>query len=160
MPSSSRRILVSARIFRPSTQLLAALRQLREARGADEITDAYDAFLLDPGLGPPTYLTSDGRIVWDDDIWDVAGTRADAFTALLAGVRKTGLSELRELMPPRPPTSSDCAECSATGWFDAHGALIDVNGRPFSIVCSKCAGLGWTDPSVVLDESVLEAGLP
>ena len=105
--------------------------------------------------GPPTYLSSDGRIVWDDDISGVVGTRAEAYAAILAGV-KTGVLELRDLLPPRELSSADCSECSATGWFDAHGQLKDVHGKSFSFVCPKCAGLGWTSPSVVLTDSVLE----
>ncbi|WP_437944237.1 hypothetical protein WMF27_15715 [Sorangium sp. So ce281] len=31
----------------------------------DEVEDKYDAFLLDPGMGPMTYLTSDGRVLED-----------------------------------------------------------------------------------------------
>lgn len=158
MPSSSRRILVSARLFQPSARLLTELRQLGPSREDDDIANAYDAFLLDGGLGPPTYLASDGRIVWDDDDWNVAGTRADVLCALVVGARKTGVAELRELLPARPDTATDCAACSATGWFDAHGALVDIQGQPFSLVCSRCAGLGWTDPSIVLGESALVDG--
>lgn len=158
MNTSSRRILVSARIFAPSVALVARLRQIRDEDGADEITQTYDAFMLDPGLGPPTYLSSDGRIVWDDDMWGVVGTRADAFSAIRAGVGKTGVLALLELLPARKPSAINCNDCSATGWFDAHGQLKDVHGKAFSFVCPECAGLGWNDPSVVLTESVLEAG--
>jgi len=102
----NRRIVVSMRIFRPAPHLLATLRELRAARGDDdEITQTYDAFLLDPGLGPPTYLASDGRIVWDDDIWGVKGTLREALAAIRAGVRKTGLAELLELLPRRSSES-------------------------------------------------------
>jgi hypothetical protein len=156
--TSSRRILVSARIFAPSARLVARLRQLRAERGADEITETYDAFMLDPGLGPPTYLSSDGRIVWDDDMWGVVGTRADAFSAIQAGVAKTGVLELLELLPGRAPSAVDCDDCSATGRFDAHGNLKDVHGKAFAVVCPKCAGLGWIAPSMGLTDSVLEAG--
>jgi len=156
--TTQRRILVSARIFAPSSRLLTLLASVRSQHGADDITLKYDAYLLDPGLGPPTYLTADGRIVWDDDIWGVVGTRAEALSSILAGIRKMGVLELREPLPERDPTASDCDDCSASGWFDAHGELRDVKGRPFSFVCPRCAGLGWTSPSVVLTESVLEAG--
>lgn len=158
MNQSERRIVVSARIFEPSPQLIAKLRDVQEQRGSDDITQAYDAFMLDPGLGPPTYLSSDGRIVWDDDIWGVIGTRAEAFAAILAGVKKTGVVELRELLPSRESSAIDCTDCSATGWFDGHGQLKDLEGKPTFLVCPMCAGLGWTAPSVVLTESVIEAG--
>jgi hypothetical protein len=155
---SESRIVVSARIFEPSPDLIAKLRAIRDRRGPDQITQAYDAFMLDPGLGPPTYLSSDGRIVWDDDIWGVVGTRGEAFAAILVGVKKTGVAGLRDLLPSRASSSVDCSECHATGWFDAHGQLKDMEGKPTSFVCPKCSGLGWTSPSVVLTESVLEAG--
>lgn len=156
MHQSERRIVVSARIFELSTQLIAKLRHVQERRGSDDIAREYDAFMLDPGMGPPTYLSSDGRIVWDDDIWGVIGTRAEAFAAIMAGVRKTGLVELRDLLPSRGPSSVDCPECLATGWFDWHGQLKDFVGQSMSFVCPKCGGLGWTAPSVVLTHSVLE----
>jgi len=155
---SGRRIVVSARLFALSPGLIARLRIAREEGGPDDVTAAYDAFMLDPGLGPLTYLSSDGRIVWDDDGWGVVGTRAQAFAAILVGTKKTGILELRELLPTREPQATDCAKCSATGWFDAGGQLADLEGRPFSLVCPTCAGLGWTSPSIVLSDSVLEAG--
>ena len=150
LPESKRRILVSQRMFEPTLGLLDALREHRRLRGGDEITEKYDAFMLDPGLGPPVYLSCDGRIIWDDDGWGVVGTRADAIASVLAGIKKTGIVDLRNLLPVRPSASVDCPECDATGWFDAHGQFQDVNGRPFSIICMTCAGLGWTDHSLVL----------
>ena len=143
-------------MFETTPKLLAALPEHRRLRGGDEITEKFDAFMLDSGLGPPAYLSSDGRVVWDDDGWRVVGTRADAIASVLAGVRKTGILDLVSLLPPRAPMSVDCAECDATGWFDAHGQFQDVNGRPFSVVCMTCAGLGWTAPSLVVLESVLD----
>jgi hypothetical protein len=136
---SERRIVVSARIFELSPQLIAGLRNVQERRGSDDITRQYDAFMLDPGMGPPTYLSSDGRIVWDDDLWGVIGTRAEAFAAIMVGVKKTGMVELRDLLPPRGPSSVDCAECLATGWFDWHGQLKDLASERVSFVCPQCA---------------------
>jgi hypothetical protein len=153
-----RRVIVSARIFEPSPELLAKLRIVRERWGDDDITRAYEAFSLDGGLGPPTYLSTDGRIVWDDDVWGVIGTRGEAFAAVVAGAQKTGVPELRDLLPARESPASDCADCHATGRFDFDSELKDTENRPFSIVCPQCAGLGWTAPSVMLTESVLEAG--
>lgn len=151
-----RRILISARIFAPTVRCLEALQRRRERCAGDDITARYDAFMLDPGLGPPVYLSSDGRIIWDDDIRGVVGTRGEAFSALAAGCKRTGVVELLELIPPRPVASADCSECAAAGWFDFHGRLKDTSGTAFSVVCMKCAGLGWTAPSVILTESVLE----
>jgi len=143
-------------MFEPNAQLVAALREQRRVRGTDDVMQTYDAFMLDPGLGPAVYLTSDGRIVWDDDGWGVVGSRADAFASILAGAKKTGIADLLALLPQRTTEAIDCPHCAATGWFDAHGQLKDVNGRLFSVVCMKCAGLGWTDPSILLSESILE----
>ena len=148
--------LVSARLFEPSQHLIELLRA-RASTGGDEILELYDAFLLDPGLGPSTYLTSDGRIVWDDaEFWGVRGTRAEAFAAVVVGAEKTGIGALRSLLPARHAGGIDCNSCSATGWYDMQGQLRDLEGKPFSIVCSTCAGLGWIDDSIVLMESVLE----
>ncbi len=74
----------------------------------------------------------------------------------MAGVKKTGIDELKTLLPSRPASATRCTACSGTGWFDAHGQLKDVHGRSFSFVCSTCAGLGWTDPSIDLNESSVE----
>jgi len=35
-----------------------------------EVEDSEDAFLLDAGMGPMTYLTSDARVLWDHRSWD------------------------------------------------------------------------------------------
>src|SRR5829696_6656613 len=82
LSQSKRRTLVSVRMFEPSAQLLAVLREQRRLRGTDDIMETHDAFMLDPGLGPPVYLSSDGRVVWDDDGWGVVGTRADALASI------------------------------------------------------------------------------
>jgi hypothetical protein len=156
--TTTRRIVVSRRLFAPSPALLTLMACVQNKRGADDITVAYGAYMLDPGLGPPTYLTADGRIVWDDDLWGIMGTRGEAFSSIMAGVKKTGVQQLRELLPEREATASDCHDCSASGWFDAHGELQDLEGRPFSFVCPRCAGLGWTSPALVLTESVLDDG--
>lgn len=152
----SSRVVVTNVLFRLSSELLAELRSRHERHAEDEITHSYDAFLLDPGLGPATYLTSDGRVIWDDDIWDVKGTRAEAFAAIRGGIHKTGIARLSELLPRRTSDSSDCPACNATGRFDAHGQLRDTQGRAFSIVCGACGGLGWTAPSLRLNESVCD----
>jgi len=89
---------VSVPVFALTAEL-AAQKRHRDFRGVDETMDQYDAFLLEPGLGPATYLTSDGRVVWDDDgLWGVIGTRAEAFEA--AGAR-TDLSDMPVVVPRR-----------------------------------------------------------
>lgn len=149
------RLIVSQRIFAPCAELVARLRQVSATQPKDEVTVQLDAFLLDPGLGPTTYLTSDGRVVWDNDIWEVAGTWRDALSAIAAGARKTGVRELIELFPPRPPSALDCVDCAGTGAFDAHGQLKDIHGRAFTVVCGNCGGTGWTDSSLALDALVV-----
>src|SRR5215831_12915700 len=84
------RLLRSLPLFELPPELIAELRVVRDARSHDDLTREHDAFLLDPGLGPPTYLTTDGRILWEDDTWGVRGTRADATAAIFAGIQKTG----------------------------------------------------------------------
>jgi hypothetical protein len=157
MPEAQRRILVSKRLFQPDAALVSELQKYRELHGADDVMRAYDAFLLDPGLGPAVYLSADGRIVWDDDFWGVTATRGEALASVLAGVKKTRIDALKSLLPERPTDASDCSNCEASGWFDAHGQLQDIHGQRFSVVCMTCAGLGWTAQSVNLQESVLEA---
>lgn len=159
MPEDRRRILVSKRLFQPNAALVSELQAYRQAHGSDDVMRAYDAFLLDPGLGPAVYLSTDGRVIWDDDFWGVKATRGEALASISAGVKKTRIGALLSLLPPRPGDASDCSNCSASGWFDAHGQLQDVQGRHFSVVCMTCAGLGWTAPSIDLRESVLEAGV-
>jgi len=159
MPEAQRRILVSKRLFQPNAALVSELQRYRELHGADDVTRAYDAFLLDPGLGPAVYLSADGRIIWDDDFWGVTATRGEALASVLAGVKKTRIDALMSLLPQRPSDASDRSNCGASGWFDAHGQLQDIHGQRFSVVCMTCAGLGWTAQSVNLQESVLEAAI-
>jgi hypothetical protein len=156
MTESKRRILVSVKLFQLSKELLSELHEYCQTHGADDLMKAHDAFILDPGLGPATYLSSDGRILWDDDGWGVLGTRGEAIASIRAGAKRTGLQRLLGLLPLRTTASVDCPNCDATGWFDAHDQLRDVIGQPFSVVCTVCSGLGWTAPSVVLTDSVVE----
>jgi hypothetical protein len=155
----TRRILISRRLFIPDEDLVLALRAIRETRGFDEIAVRYDAFVLDGGLGPPTYLSADGRLIWDDDIWGVRGTFGEALAAVVAGSRKNALPTLRVLLPSRDEAAFDCAECDATGQVDAHGQMRDVEGRRLSVVCPLFGGLGWQSAKISLCASVLEFSL-
>jgi hypothetical protein len=150
------RIVLSKQIFHLPSPLIEGLRRVRDSIGHDEITRAYDAFLLDAGLGPATYLTTDGRVLWHDDGWGVKGTRAEALAAVSAGVHKAGLAQLSDLLPEKPSDAVDCVDCAGTGRFDAHGQLMDASGVVFSVVCVTCAGVGWRAESLPLQESVLE----
>lgn len=148
--NTERRLLISKPLFRVSPTLLEALRALRDKRGHEPITRQFDAFMLDPGLGPATFLSSDGRVLWDDDGWGVKGPRADAFASILAGVQKTGLSELRELLPHRAADASDCSRCTGLGRIK-----ISLQVSP---ICMTCGGLGWCSPTLGIDDIVLDAG--
>ncbi|WP_437870729.1 hypothetical protein [Sorangium sp. So ce363] len=109
----------------------------------DEVEDKYDAFLLDPGMGPMTYLTSDGRVLedlrgWDgDEIVEVGGLHAHS--ALIVGARKTGIVELLELIPQPPPGSSVCSKCN--------GKRVAEPAPGFGIEfpCNECDARGWID---------------
>src|SRR6185436_10923397 len=100
---SERRLVISQKYFQVPADLLERLQGLRASRPADAIEREHDAFLLDPGVGPPTYLAADGRILWDDDMWGVEPTRGEAYAAIVVGARKTGVRDLLRLLPPRPP---------------------------------------------------------
>lgn len=109
----------------------------------DEIEDQYDAFLLDPGMGPMTYLTADGRILHDMRGWDgdeiIEVTGFDAHAALVIGARKTGIPELLELIPPPPPGSSTCPRC--------HGKRLARIAPEFAheFPCNDCEARGWIE---------------
>lgn len=138
------RLVVSETPFDLPPELVAELRQFEASReDRTGIMYGQEAFLLDPGLGPPTYLLLDGRVLWVDCGWGVEGSQAAAYQAIVVGAFKTGVRRLLDLLPPRPSDARDCQECDGTGWFSFHGQLMDVNGAPFSVICVKCAGLGW-----------------
>lgn len=139
------RLVVSETPFDLPPELVAELRQVEASREYQTgIMYGQEAFLLDLGLGPPTYLLLDGRVLWDDDFgWGVEGTQAEAYQAIVVGAFKTGVRRLLDLLPPRSQDASDCQECDGTGWFSCHGQLVNVNGSPFSVICTACAGLGW-----------------
>lgn len=161
MPENSV-IKASLPIFKVSSDLRRRLEAARSAAAAkwkiarpDEIESRYNAFLLDPGLGPATYLSYDGRILWEEDLWDVRGTRAEAFAAIVVGARKTGVFALRGLLPPRDAEAFACEPCKGTGIFRA-GRLRDVRGEPVRVVCFACGGLGWKSPEHPMEEVMLD----
>jgi hypothetical protein len=106
-----------------------------------DVEQAYDAFLLDPGMGPMSYLTSDGRILEDQRGWDgtdiveLTGWRAHA--ALVIGARKTGIVELADLIPAAPKGSSPCPKCGGARLAQASPAV----GLEFP--CLECDARGW-----------------
>src|SRR5450755_4763160 len=92
---ADRRLVISDKYFDVPPDLLEELRIVRARRDRrDEIERAHDAFLLDPGLGPATYLSAEGRILWDDDGWGVEAKLGWAYAAIVTGARKLGLPSL------------------------------------------------------------------
>jgi hypothetical protein len=112
-----------------------------------EVEDQYDAFLIDPGMGPMTYITRDGRVLWDMRSWQGDEVRevhdSDAFTSIAVGARKTGIPELLSILPPRPADSSSCPKCMGTRSADI------VPGAGHVMICALCNGLGWTTKAMV-----------
>ncbi len=109
-----------------------------------EVEDKYDAFLLDPGMGPMTYLTADGRILSDYRIWDGEGIQFEttlerAVPALVVGAKNTGIQSLLELIPSLP-NSTICNTCHGSRWF-RFGTR-----ETREIVCPTCSGLGQCMP--------------
>lgn len=107
----------------------------------DETEDQCDAFLLDPGMGPMTYLTSDGRILEDRRGWDGDGLieveGLAAHSALIVGARKTGITELVDLLPQPPPDSRVCAKCLG------RRVVEPMPGFGAELPCGECEARGW-----------------
>lgn len=131
--------------FDLSSSLLARLREVQEQRGnADELTEREDAFLLDPGLGPAAYLSSDGRVIVDPQDWDggpvYEANDDEAITALVAGAKKMGVAELLTLIPTRPENAQICPLCDGARWY-VFGT--DANEKQVELICPICCGRGW-----------------
>jgi hypothetical protein len=134
-------IILSEKFFELPDPLRKSLEDHRAQRSWRDPNEwDYDAFLLDPGLGPATYLTTDGRILWDDDGWGVQATRGEVYAALRAGARKTGIADLLTLLPARPPDAEPCTRCEGTGRWTG---LRSVSGEAISVCCPDCGALGW-----------------
>lgn len=113
-----------------------------------EVEDQHDAFLLDPGMGPMTYLTSDGRVLLDFRTWDGAELREassldEEITSVVVGAKKTGIAALLSLLPDAPPEGVNCPKC------DGKRLCEIVPGDEFRQICILCNGRGWATPSMV-----------
>jgi len=102
-----------------------------------EVENNYDAFLLDPGMGPMTYITSDGRILSDSRTWDGEGiqfvTSLDGvIPVLVIGAKNTGIVSLLDMIPPLED-GAKCSTCQGTRWFKLQKG---------EIVCPTCCGRG------------------
>jgi hypothetical protein len=128
-----------------SDALIGRLRDAQDGRGySDQITEGEDAFLLDPGLGPPTYLTYDGRVLLDMESWDDTPVREaldhEAIPALIVGARKMGVPELLSLLPQPPSDAVPCPRCHGERYANARTEAQP----PIMLICPVCSGLGWT----------------
>jgi hypothetical protein len=114
-----------------------------------EVEDMYDAFLLDPGMGPMMYITSDGRFLRDDRTWDGEGIQFETsldrvISTLVVGAKKTGIAGLLALLPQRPSSAATCSTCSGHRWWTIQSSPINPDtGRQGSLVCPTCYGRGW-----------------
>jgi hypothetical protein len=125
-----------------SDQLIGHLRDAQETRGySDEIAESEDAFLLDPGLGAPAYLTYDGRVLLDFPSWDGTPLREaddhEAFQAIIAGAAKMGVPELLELLPKPPAGAKPCPRCQGEKRIQV------FPNQSARMICPHCSGLGW-----------------
>jgi len=99
--------------------------------------------MLDPGLGPATYLTADGRILLDEREPHWVGNCLreanddEACGALVVGAKKTGINGLLDLVPPCPDSGQVCQTCNGRQWWTAPGGEVDF------FVCPMCDGRGW-----------------
>jgi hypothetical protein len=140
--------------FELPAPVLAALRERRDLQRREranrkrsmddaELEEKHDAFLLDAGLGPMLYITADGRVLTDGRGWSDEepreATDAEAIAALVIGARKTGITALLDLVPPRPPGGQTCAMCSGERMAEL------APGSAGKVICSRCGGRGWTE---------------
>ena len=136
--------------FTLSEELLRKLRAHRASQAhTDDALREEDAFLLDAGLGPCSYLTTDGRVLVDCSAWDEndaalrEATDDEATCALVVGAKKTGIADLLTLVPAPPHSSVSCPRCDGERWMD-YGR--DVRGQVIRVVCPDCSGRGWKTP--------------
>jgi hypothetical protein len=126
-----------------SPELLAKLRAHRDRSTWDAVERKHDAFLIDPGLGA-SWITSDGRILietYSDDPLDVEEVKNDnlVIAVLVVGAEKTRITELLDLLPPRPPDALDCPLCEGKRF---------MTGR-LPIICLICSGRGWATRAMI-----------
>jgi len=126
-----------------SPALLAKLRANRARRNLDEVEREHDAFLLDPGLGPAVYLTSEGRLLADNtaffgDTIEELTKDEDVIPYLVVGARKTGVVELLELVPPAPADAVVCPMCEGSRYWQV-----------IRMVCLLCRGRSWATRAMI-----------
>lgn len=109
-----------------------------------QVEEAYDAFLLHPGMGPMLYLTADGRVIADNRTWDGSGidmevSLDEAIMSVVVGSDSSGIDELLELIPPLRDGAA-CPKCNGTRWVQ----VANVN-----VVCFVCYGRGEADERLI-----------
>lgn len=71
----------------------------------DEVESRFAGFLLDPGMGPMTYLTADGRVLLDMRTWDgddvVEADDDEAILALVVGAPGLRVTRAVHVVPAR-----------------------------------------------------------
>lgn len=132
--------------FTLSTALVKQLRVVQAQSGyTDEVIEKEDAFLLDPGLGPAWYLTSDGRVLVDLREWDGRPMREatpdEAVSALVVGAKKTGVGELLNLLPAPPADAQTCQLCQGRHYVTLPEGAEAARHKKW--LCPKCSGRGW-----------------
>ena len=129
----------------PST-LIAELRRLQSTQSyPDEVLQSEGAVVLSLGLGPAMYLTFDGRIIvhpYMENLppYEVSDSK-EAYCAIVVGAKNRKASWLLSLLPSRPRSGLDCAQCETNGWMNF--GIKNVDGEPIKIVCVDCGGTGW-----------------
>jgi hypothetical protein len=129
-----------------SPDLLQMLRSKRASLPTDDLLIKYDAFMLDPGLGPTFILAADGRVLVDGSCWDGSPVREasdeEAIQAIVVGAKKSGIPQLLTLLPTRPSDAQECARCCGKRF----APIVEhhpPDARVPTIVCPACSGLGW-----------------
>ena len=122
--------------MKPSPPLSAEIaRRLADAKAHSPTLVSPDgtALMLYGDIGGCAYIRPDGEILYwgHDDDAPSPGSSGTAIASIVIGSQR--FPELQELLPPRPPTASDCPACAGSGKF-----------RQYDIICGSCNGLGWT----------------
>ena len=135
--------------FHLPDHVLHALQQAQPDRLGDPLLREYDAFMLDPGMGPALILTTDGRVLEDGTCWDgipvKEATNDAALEAIVIGFKKTGIAALLELLPSRPDMAGECPRCHGDRFAPPHveGASAAQLVQLPRFICNFCHGLGW-----------------
>jgi hypothetical protein len=103
-----------------------------------------DVVCLKAGGGHAVYLGLNGRGHYENygeeqDVVVLTDPRALA-SVIVKWSGAVGLSELIELLPPRPPNGFVCRLCEGSRWEEVE---LPTSGKD-KLCCRRCCGLGWT----------------